>query len=521
LGRRIRLIVDSTKLSTGNIWISIDSHSVIMKSTSIKFITLFIVAAASAEQHAFIKRASTGTKTFLGKETAVSDCAMQMEAPIMMIAGPDYHLAPGGSPKCDYGVPLDAGKCQAAVTDLATKVGKTPGRPLQKGAGGGCMDGAWGQVPAGCSAQSGGDWAPHFKSGPGLGAGCIAPAYQLVCSGAAKVAAPVAAAPAAAGTPEGCGKSVSNIVKYEKNVKHAEKVAEEAQKAVTEARKVEEKVDELKAAEKEEAMDDAKEEAAKVEIATKKEEVKAKEVAEADEKKELEEDVKAAAKAKEPMAKLILGKDQAELKTEVEATKADVVIKKAEEKLSEQKEAVVKMQAETSEVNVEAKKQEVKGTIAVLKHVEKTVSPKELYDDKFANYKNQVEVAKQAQATPAAKAAKDPVVAIVEKLEEAKVTRAVELITEAENKMGEAKIVEKKAKEALTEVVEEAKTEQAVSKLTKDFGTVKKVEEILHKCKECPGMAPMLAVEPVPVAASPAAVVPLVKAPTPPAKPVR
>jgi len=45
------------------------------------------------------------------------------------------------------------------------------------------MDGGWGQVPQGCSAQSGGDWAAHFKSGPFQREGCVNNIYQLVCTG--------------------------------------------------------------------------------------------------------------------------------------------------------------------------------------------------------------------------------------------------------------------------------------------------------------------------------------------------
>ena len=62
-------------------------------------------------------------------------------------------------------------------------MGEIPKRNLQVGAGGLCMDGSWGQVPLGCSAQSGsgGDWAAHYKTDTDNGKGCIHSQYQLVC----------------------------------------------------------------------------------------------------------------------------------------------------------------------------------------------------------------------------------------------------------------------------------------------------------------------------------------------------
>ena len=58
---------------------------------------------------------------------------------------------------------------------------KIPKRNIQVGSGGGCNDGSWGQVPLGCSAQSGGDWAAHYKTDTDNGDGCIHSHYQLVC----------------------------------------------------------------------------------------------------------------------------------------------------------------------------------------------------------------------------------------------------------------------------------------------------------------------------------------------------
>ena len=92
------------------------------------------------------------------------------------------HLAPGGAYKCDYGFTIDQSECEAAVRSFAESAGKIPGRSIQVGAGGSCLDTSWGQVPLGCSAQSGGDWAAHYKTDTDTGNGCINLGYQLVCA---------------------------------------------------------------------------------------------------------------------------------------------------------------------------------------------------------------------------------------------------------------------------------------------------------------------------------------------------
>ena len=97
---------------------------------------------------------------------------------LMILLG-EYHLAPSGSHECDYGISATQNECEAAALGLTQG---TPGRTLQVGSGGGCLDGSWGQVPLGCSAQSGGDWAAHYKTSGDTGNGCIHAAYQLVCS---------------------------------------------------------------------------------------------------------------------------------------------------------------------------------------------------------------------------------------------------------------------------------------------------------------------------------------------------
>merc|ERR1711939_166287 len=94
--------------------------------------------------------------------------------------GPQWHLAPDKATSCDSGTQATKAECAAAVTSLAAKAGKTPGRSMQVGSGGTCGGVGWGGVPMGCVAQSNGDWAAHFKtSGPNCNNG----GYQLVCSG--------------------------------------------------------------------------------------------------------------------------------------------------------------------------------------------------------------------------------------------------------------------------------------------------------------------------------------------------
>ena len=86
---------------------------------------------------------------------------------------------------CLVGASVSQALCYAAARNLAPY--NTPNyRGLQVGNGGTCGDGGWGQVPNGCSAQSGGDWAPHFKRSGGVWAPqpakCVSPVYQLVCT---------------------------------------------------------------------------------------------------------------------------------------------------------------------------------------------------------------------------------------------------------------------------------------------------------------------------------------------------
>ena len=91
-------------------------------------------------------------------------------------------MAPPGSFRCDYGHSAGRSDCEDAVLALASAAGSKPKRSLKIGKGGTCLDRSWGQVPLGCSAQSGGDWTAHYKTNTDTGYGCIGKVYQLVCT---------------------------------------------------------------------------------------------------------------------------------------------------------------------------------------------------------------------------------------------------------------------------------------------------------------------------------------------------
>jgi len=91
-----------------------------------------------------------------------------------------YLSAPGAS-ECVGGSRSPNEKhCKGSVLNLSPYE-KQNMRGLQVGSGGSCNDGGWGQVPTGCSVQSGGDWAAHYKTGSPQPSGCVHQDYQLVC----------------------------------------------------------------------------------------------------------------------------------------------------------------------------------------------------------------------------------------------------------------------------------------------------------------------------------------------------
>ena len=91
--------------------------------------------------------------------------------------GSNYHTAQFGAHECDYGQSVAQSECEAVIGSLY------PGgsSSMTVGNGGTCLDGAWGQVPLGCSVQAGSLQA-HFKTSGDTGAGCIHSQYQLVCT---------------------------------------------------------------------------------------------------------------------------------------------------------------------------------------------------------------------------------------------------------------------------------------------------------------------------------------------------
>ena len=71
-------------------------------------------------------------------------------------------------------------ECSAAVDALRIAAAVALSRPMQVGNGGVCDDNSWGRVPLGCSVQTGGDWAAHYKQS---GVNCNGLSlYQLVCA---------------------------------------------------------------------------------------------------------------------------------------------------------------------------------------------------------------------------------------------------------------------------------------------------------------------------------------------------
>ena len=113
-------------------------------------------------------------------------------------------MAPAGAGTCDYGDAVPQAECQAAVQSLLPAE-TTMGRTLQTGSDASCGSGGWDAVPSGCSAQSGGDWAPHFQTASKTCAGSND--YQLVCESATQsptnaptITVPTSAAPTSTST---------------------------------------------------------------------------------------------------------------------------------------------------------------------------------------------------------------------------------------------------------------------------------------------------------------------------------
>jgi len=121
------------------------------------------------------------SQAHITRDSSSSRCSRRTRKEVTVAT---FHLAPAGAHVCDYGVSVPQNECEAAAASLHSH---SPGRQLQVGSGGSCLDGGWGQVPFGCSIQSRGDWAAHFKTSGATQAGCVHEAYQLVCSGLSMV----------------------------------------------------------------------------------------------------------------------------------------------------------------------------------------------------------------------------------------------------------------------------------------------------------------------------------------------
>ena len=78
---------------------------------------------------------------------------------------------------------MNEDECEAAGFTLSP----FPKRRLDVGSGGSCLDGSWGQVPLGCSVQSGLSGLTHYKTSGDTGPGCISKMYQLVCRDNGKI----------------------------------------------------------------------------------------------------------------------------------------------------------------------------------------------------------------------------------------------------------------------------------------------------------------------------------------------
>ena len=117
------------------------------------------------------------------------------------------HFAPPGEPTCDYGVSVAEADCVDAVKALVGSAFPAAGSnraALQRGSSWRCgASSGWGAVPIGCSSQTGGDQAAHFRSpvGPALEPNergflrgdrstdtCLSSSYRLVCTGRAHLA---------------------------------------------------------------------------------------------------------------------------------------------------------------------------------------------------------------------------------------------------------------------------------------------------------------------------------------------
>jgi len=421
-------------------------------------------------------------------------------AAVAPAAGPaPWHLAPGGSHACDAGTPAPEGECQKLVKGFATENGKTPGRPLQVGQGGTCNDGGWGQVPAGCSAQSGGDWAPHFKKGPGMGAGCIASAYQLVCSGPepglpapsgpepglpAPAVVPVAAAPAI----DPCAAKIDTTVKINNVVQEAVELEKAAEEAVSESKEMQETVAEVKAAKANEQATAATQLALNKKAEVTEDEVKA-EVKEVKEKKEIIKAEKVVAANVAPEVKEVVVAPVEEQEEEVEEEEVEVKNKEEKHEAEEEEATAATMEAVEAQATTAATLEKFKAEDESLEKSKEIIDADKTFKVEMKVHELQVAVAAAppVAAAPAAApaAAKVDVAEQIKQAEVSQVQTVVKVITTAKEEAKEAAVEQEKAEEMLKEV--KATDESQEDKIQNNFDTLKKLMKSIKKkkCRPC------------------------------------
>jgi hypothetical protein len=106
----------------------------------------------------------------------------------------EWHLAPAGLTKCDYGTGASLELCFAAVSSCFAAISSLPSpvassSNLNLGSSGTCNDSGWGERPLGCSVKEVfnnqgqvTDWTAFYKTSGSTSPSCISPAYKLVCS---------------------------------------------------------------------------------------------------------------------------------------------------------------------------------------------------------------------------------------------------------------------------------------------------------------------------------------------------
>jgi len=398
---------------------------------------------------------------------------------------PAYHLAPPGATKCDFGETVPQGQCQAVGKSLVP-AGKTPGRGLQVGSGGSCGDGGWGNVPKGCSIQSGGDYAPHFKSND-IGCASYSKGYQLVCTGAPPAAAeaPTAALPGPAEPMlDECASTMEIVLTVNKVMEEATDVEKKAEKAETEAKMLSETVAEVKAAKAKVQSTAAEQVAMSTAVEALKDEVK-KEVEEIKEKKEIiKADKVEAAKVVQPEAKAAVQESEEVVKQELVEEEIEAK-NKDDEKIAAEKESMAKvMESVEAQADTAAKEDKFQMEEEALKEETPLIDGEKTFKIKMEAVGVQNDLAKVPPPPPTAKktAAEEIKTAEVHKIQ-----IAIKLTETAEKEAKAAKVEQKKADVVMQEVTAEAdKQEDTSSTIDASMDTIEKLQTSVEaECKPC------------------------------------